>query len=247
MPQPHDFAQRWFPNEPCATGAFHAVIDRLAPVRGRILDVGCGANDLLARHRTRALQVWGTDFERHPDLKHAEWFRPLHADGTLPFANESFDMLCSHMVMEHVTDPERFLAEVARTLKAGGCYVGHSIHACHYVTWIRRLFNLVPHRCVQRLVKTLYGREEHDTFPTHYRMNSRRALTGAANSLGFDWVLWEQYANQGYFSFLEPMRRAAVLFDWALEQASPGLGKIYFTAALRKPAYAGALVVSRAA
>jgi SAM-dependent methyltransferase len=41
----------------------------------------------------------------------------------LPFAGESFDMILSYDVLEHVQDPERCLAECARVLRPGGQFV----------------------------------------------------------------------------------------------------------------------------
>jgi hypothetical protein len=87
---------------------------------------------------------------------------------------------------------------------------------------------------VQRFVKWLYGREEHDTFPTHYRLNTKRAVARAARAANLDCVGWRGYASQGYFLFSLPVFRIAVMTDWSLEQIQPGLGKIYFTTVLRK-------------
>jgi SAM-dependent methyltransferase len=232
---PHEFFQRWFPDEPCPTTAFHRVLAEHVPAAGKLLDFGCGANDLLARYRNDDREVWGVDFGVHPELRHADWYRSLSADGTIPFDDATFDVVCSHMVMEHVAEPARFLREVARVLKSGGVYVGHSIHTGHYVTWIRRLFDLVPHGWVQRLVKLLYGREEHDTFPTRYRLNRPRAVGRVARQAYLEWEAWHGHANQGYFAFSPLLVRQAVLLDWSLEKVYPGLGKIYFTVVLRKP------------
>jgi SAM-dependent methyltransferase len=38
----------------------------------------------------------------------------------LPFADDSFDVVCSFEIVEHVADAERFVAELARVLKRGG-------------------------------------------------------------------------------------------------------------------------------
>ena len=217
------------------------------PLTGKILDLGCGENVTLSDYRTPTREVWGTDFCAHPDLKHAEWFLPLCTDGTLPFADNAFDVVTSFMVMEHVETPNRFFGEIARVLKPNGIYVGQSIHSLHYVTWVRRLFDLVPHGWVQRLVKRLYGREEHDTFPTCYRLNRRGALAEAAKTTGLDWVGWQSYASQGYFYFSPLFLHAAVLFDWTLEKVHPGLGRIYFTVVLRKPDCNGTEGIARAA
>jgi SAM-dependent methyltransferase len=239
MNVPHDFYARWFPGEPFHLAAFH---DRLAarlPAKGAVLDLGCGDHSMLARYRRPALDVWGTDFEQHPRLKDAAWFRPLRPDGGIPFADGTFDLVTSFMVMEHVAEPTRFLGEIFRVLKPGGTYVGHSIHALHYVTWIRRALDLVPHSWVQRLVRKLYGRAEVDTFPTHYRLNRRGSAQAAAAAVGFECSAWRGYTCPGYFVFSPTLFRLAVLGDWTLERVYPGLGKMYFTLELGKPAVAG--------
>lgn len=46
-------------------------------------------------------------------------------DGTtFPFEDQSFDLIYSHQVFEHVRHPEAVLAEVFRTLKPGGAFIG---------------------------------------------------------------------------------------------------------------------------
>lgn len=237
------FYERWFPGEVNHLAAFHQHVAARAPVTGRMLDVGCGANDLLAVYRTNDREVWGCDFQHHPELQHGDWFRLLQPDGSIPFASNTFDLVTSFMVMEHVESPVRFLAEIARILKPGGIYIGQSIHGLHYVTAIRRLFDLLPHEWVQRLVKRLYGREEHDTFPTHYRMNRRIAIEGFARKAGLDWAGWQTYPSQGYFAFSPLLFRGAVMFDWTLERMRTDLGMVYFTVILSKRREAGPRVI----
>lgn len=230
-----EFFERWFPGEPCPSTGFHRVLAQHLPAQGRLLDVGCGDHDLLTRYRTPDRQAWGVDFNAHPALKDRTWFRRLTTDGTIPFPEASFDLVCSHMVMEHVSDPARYFQEITRVLKPGGVFIGQSIHGRHYVTWIRRLLGALPHRWVQRLVKTLYGRAEHDTFATCYRLNTRQAIGRVAADAYLKWEGWHGYANPGYFAFSPWLYRPAVLIDWGLERVLPGLGKIYFTVVLRKP------------
>ena len=234
MNDPYGFSLKWFPGELNHDTGFHKILSAKIPAWGKLLDLGCGANDSLARYRTPWLEVWGTDFKAHSELKNAEWFRPLHGDGTIPFSNDTFDLVSSFMVMEHVASPARFFGEIARVLQPNGLYLGQSIHSLHYVTWIRRMLDLVPHRWVQCLVKKLYGREEHDTFPTRYRLNRRGTIARVAQTTNLEWVGWHGYASQGYFAFSPALFRLAVIFDWSLERIYPGLGKIYFTVILQK-------------
>src|SRR5438445_101894 len=100
MNDPSNFFLKWFPGELNHDTGFHHLMAANIPKAGTILDLGCGDNAALARYRTPHLEVWGSDFETHPELQHAEWFRLLPADGVIPFADGTFDVVSSYMVME---------------------------------------------------------------------------------------------------------------------------------------------------
>ncbi len=216
----------------------HDAIRDALPVRGRILDLGCGVNSDLEAYRTSEREVWGTDFQVHPELRHPEWFRLLHSDGTIPFADGFFDAIAAVMVLEHVADPRAFLREVARTLLPGGQFIGHTISGAHYVTFIRRLIGLLPHAINQSLVKKLYGRSEVDTFPAFYRLNNEARMRRFCSSAGLELVGTRRYADPGYFRFAPILENAAILTDRVLEALFPGCGRLYATFIVEKPVHA---------
>jgi 2-polyprenyl-3-methyl-5-hydroxy-6-metoxy-1,4-benzoquinol methylase len=88
-----------------------------------ILDVGCGEGILTERWAQRLgdKPVLGIDL---PDPKlEAQWsvrerpnleFRAMDVDGLAGIADASFDLAAAIEVLEHVPDPERTLAEMAR-------------------------------------------------------------------------------------------------------------------------------------
>lgn len=104
--------------------SFEATLDELftraAPES--VLDVGCGEGVLTARwaQRLRPGRVVGIDL---PDAKlRAEWatreqenleFHEVTGDA-LPFADGEFELAAAIEVLEHVPDPERTVAEMAR-------------------------------------------------------------------------------------------------------------------------------------
>lgn len=103
------------------------IIDRLRPREDElVLDVGCGLGTLLSTmhsiYRTRGV---GIDFS-HAGMKAAISSNPCDNDYhvadalMLPFRDESFDLAVSYDVIEHVTEPRRFVSEMARVLKPGG-------------------------------------------------------------------------------------------------------------------------------
>lgn len=229
------FLRRIFPNDVHHVAGLHEAVRGAVPTRGRILDLGCGANTDLESYHTADCEVWGTDFQAHPELRHAERFRLLKPDGAIPFADSHFDTVVSIMVLEHVADPGAFLGEVARVLRPGGRFIGHTISGSHYVTGLRRLFGLMPHSVSQKMVKKLYGRDEVDTFPAYYRMNTESRVRRFCTAAGLNLAAVRRYADPGYFRFARPLEAAAILTDRALEMLCPGWGRLYLTLTVEKP------------
>ena len=103
------------------------IIDRLRPREDElVLDVGCGLGTLLSTlHRIYGTHGVGIDFS-HAGMKAAITSNPCNNDYhvadalMLPFRDESFDLAVSYDVIEHVTEPRRFVSEMARVLKPGG-------------------------------------------------------------------------------------------------------------------------------
>ncbi len=91
-----------------------------------VLDAGCGVGYGTAHLAQVAERVVGVDVSDEAiSYARAHYAEPnveyLVADVLeLPFADGSFDVVCSFEIVEHVADAERFVAELARVLKAGG-------------------------------------------------------------------------------------------------------------------------------
>ena len=102
------------------------LLSHLEPVRGKVLDVGCGAGSVAkAVKRERPdLQVFGCDASRSALAVAKESpggvdFRAAQAE-KLPFADGELDFVWIFDVLEHVEKPDVVLREVARVLKPGG-------------------------------------------------------------------------------------------------------------------------------
>lgn len=91
-------------------------------VRGRVLENGCGIGLYVQRLAAHGGQVVGLEY----DLERARQARQLSASITnaageaLPFENDSFDLILSHEVLEHVQDDRQAIQEMVRVLRPGG-------------------------------------------------------------------------------------------------------------------------------
>lgn len=88
----------------------------------KVLDVGCGTGQVVERLNNDGYKTWGVEVSE-PNIKHAQarTERCQLYDGTrLPFENNSFDIVGSFNVLEHVEDPQLFIAELVRVTRPGG-------------------------------------------------------------------------------------------------------------------------------
>ena len=156
------------------------ILARLTP-RSEVLDLGAGAGIVAAMDfRGLAARVCGLD----PDPRVVS--NPYLDEGRvgtgehIPWPDGSFDLVFADNVLEHLEEPVRVLAEVARVLRPGGRFFAKTPNASHYMPLIARL---TPHG-FHRWFNRLRGREVHDTFPTRYRANSPGALRRLAAGAG---------------------------------------------------------------
>lgn len=91
-------------------------------IRGRVLENGCGVGMYMQKMAPLATTVFGLeyDFERAAEA-HVNSAHVINAAGEgLPFPDNSFDLMLSHEVLEHVQNDRAALTEMVRALKPGG-------------------------------------------------------------------------------------------------------------------------------
>ncbi len=90
----------------------------------RALVDGCGVGMYVRSLQAQGAQVWGLDVE-HEHVMEAAGNAPgaglcQAAGEALPYPANSFDLVLSHEVIEHVQDDRAYAAEMVRVLQAGG-------------------------------------------------------------------------------------------------------------------------------
>jgi 2-polyprenyl-3-methyl-5-hydroxy-6-metoxy-1,4-benzoquinol methylase len=102
------------------------LMDRLRlPAKGRLLDVSCGAGELVKLAARNGLRAGGIDISEtvmQATKRHLEYdgFIAVSAGEALPFAAGSFDFVTCIGSLEHFADPAQGVREMTRVLRAGG-------------------------------------------------------------------------------------------------------------------------------
>ena len=89
---------------------------------GRILDCGCGIGAYLIRLAKEAEQAHGLEFDRERARQAKQQLPHIirAASEALPYPNDTFDLILSHEVLEHVEDDGLAVSEMVRALKTNG-------------------------------------------------------------------------------------------------------------------------------
>jgi SAM-dependent methyltransferase len=168
------------------TVSFYARVDALLEPHMTMLNLGAGRGAnieedtstyrrRLQTFKARAARVIGVDLDPvvfdNPDLHDAHLIK---IGEPYPLADESIDLIVSDHVLEHVTNPVEFAAEVHRVLKPGGWFCARTPVKWGYIGLCARL---VPNSLHVRVLEKLQPeRKAEDVFPVVYRMNSLTAL-----------------------------------------------------------------------
>jgi SAM-dependent methyltransferase len=91
-------------------------------IQGYILVDGCGIGTYLSRLSSDSTHAIGLDIELERSMEALQEKTPTvcGAGETLPFPANTFDLVLSHEVLEHVQDDQQAVCEIVRTLRPGG-------------------------------------------------------------------------------------------------------------------------------
>ncbi len=129
------------------------MVRRWATLVGRcVLDVGCGVGMYTSAFLRETPHVFGVEIERERALEARERAAGLvQSPGErLPFPDETFDLVFSHEVLEHVADDRACVAEMVRVTRPAGrilVFVPNRLYAfeTHGIFWRGRYhFGNVP-------------------------------------------------------------------------------------------------------
>jgi SAM-dependent methyltransferase len=93
-----------------------------ARIHGRVLDNGCGVGAYLLRLAQETTSAYGLEFDMERALEAARDLKTIvrGAGEHLPYPSDTFDLVLSHEVLEHVQDDRAALEEIVRVLRKPG-------------------------------------------------------------------------------------------------------------------------------
>jgi ubiquinone/menaquinone biosynthesis C-methylase UbiE len=121
-----------------------------------VLEIGSGAGSVARQILSRNPELVWVAMDIDPHMTRAAAARldgfpnasAKTADATaMPFGDESFDSVVSCLMLHHIIDWERAVAEVARVLRPGGTFVGYDLVRTPLASLFHRLDGS-PHRLI---------------------------------------------------------------------------------------------------
>lgn len=209
---------------------------RYKPAPARLLDVGCGLGDVLARLPDQ-YQLVGTDYAwnnvRISGRRLAGRASIARASiYELPYESNSFDACLCLEVLEHIEDDQRAAREIARVMKPGGILIAAVPYTYYWPQYLRLMghFRHYTRESFSALMNDAglavqahlpnYPRW-HQAYTRRYAMIRAKAMTfgrllGRSSLYTFRWPWHSRPALTRLAERLEPMRKGDAALDYSI-------------------------------
>lgn len=181
----------------------------------RALHLGAGRDNYRINEHVSADgsgQVVALDRDRVTLAEHGAHHRVLGCGQRLPFADESFDLVFSEYVFEHLADPASALAEIDRVLQPGGEVIILVPNPAHYYAKVADLTPFWFHVFYLMLQGESEVRRDH--YPTYHRWGRYEDLWTV------DWTIEsiDSYTGPTAYTRWLPVHIAFIALEYALSK-----------------------------
>jgi SAM-dependent methyltransferase len=224
--------KRMNPNWEDSVSIYRNYIDKNTCEDTRILDIGCGHVDFMKSIYSRTPHVYGIE----PNIYTLRKNRTIKNKVTalaenIPFPDNFFDLAVSAWVVEHLDDTMSVFRDIHRALKPGGKLIFLTPNSWNYITWINRA---IPNAVHDFLTRRLYGREEKDTYPVRYRMNSLVKINSVLSNLHFKKHEIIFNGDPSYISFNRTLFKFSCFIEKLLDLSLLEYTKVHIIGVYRK-------------
>jgi SAM-dependent methyltransferase len=205
------------------------LLDQVLKPGAVALDAGCGRTTRLRDYRDRITRLVGVDADDEAGRAnpYLDEFVTVDLDVSLPFEDDSFDLVYANFVVEHLADPGRAFSEWHRILRPGGALV---LLTSNRSSPLMALADRLPQRVRLAIKCRGAGAAEQDVYPTRYLANTPARLARIARDAGFEPVAVELVGTLHRYGARIP-GLAAVLRT--IERALPAARRSTIVAAYR--------------
>lgn len=138
-------------------------------------DDGCDVRKNIRHLKGKASRLIAADVDEAVLQNRASDEQLLMKNGMLNVESESLDLIVADYVLEHVSEPEKFVSQISNALKPGGWFCARTPHKASYVAIAAALVVNTKHSKLLRKIQP--ERKEVDVFPTVYKMNTMKNIT----------------------------------------------------------------------
>lgn len=169
----------------------------------RMLDIGAGAGIIeYMNFKGLVSEVVGIDPDpRIMENKFLDRAYIGYGDKT-DFCDSEFDIIICDNVLEHIENPKQLFSEVHRLLKPGGYFISKTPNKFYYVSIIA---TFTPH-FIHEFINRKRGFRAEDTFPTLYKINTKRAQLKYGKLSNLEMIEFNSYEGRPeylrYFGYL---------------------------------------------
>ena len=210
-----NLVHKYYSDVPTREEVLDKAIEKYLHPEARLLDAGCGGTiPLIRKYSGRSALAVGVDLcalpaatENHLTLARANL-------ESLPFPANSFDLVVSHSVFEHLERPERVFSEIRRVLRPEGRLIFTTPNKFYYSCIIA---NLLPFCLKHFYMKNVFGEDSYDHFPVFYRVNTVKAFRSLAKTNGFIITKIDPIRHYPFYLMFSPtLFRLGVIYDWLI-------------------------------
>lgn len=166
----------------------------------RVFDAGCGnGNYVIDEYRKVIKFAAGMDADKASTAKNISLDEIKFGNlEKIDYPDESFEVVTSLWVAEHLENPEKVFKEIFRVLKPTGVFLMATPNAnC----WLIRIKKILKQGMNNFFVRLFYGRVEEDIFPTYYRANTVKEVIYCLAKARFKNIEVKLNYDPGYTSF----------------------------------------------
>jgi SAM-dependent methyltransferase len=192
------FVKSWFYAGTSFEAWFQTVEQQVKP-HMKVCEIGSGSGQgFQNKQYPKAKFIFGMDLDprvlQNPFLNRAAVGSAYDLEKLVE--SKKFDVIYSHMVVEHIYNPRKFIEAQVNCLKPDGIII-HSTVSRYY--WSSLVNNLVPDRIKNWLIQRLgSGRTSEDTFDAYYKLNSATQVAELAKTLNLDYSISRSDQAPGY-------------------------------------------------